>query len=217
MNRIVYVSLAIAAAGTFASCGEVEPLGEGSLALNWAVSPSGCEAAGVEVVEVRATGPEARIERFACSRGGVELMDLVAGSYRVELVGFESSGQATFSAEPRSVTVDSDASAAVGTFRLLAKPASVDVAWRFDNGRVCGANDVTHVVVAVFDDLDYEITRKRFPCDGGVGTIDALRAGGYLAEVVGFDDMSAIWHGTTAFKVNRGEELDVDIELEPIQ
>lgn len=196
-----------------AGCGEIEPLGEGQLSLTWQVSPTGCDEAGVDVVELRLSGPDTLVERYACTRGGLHLANVDAGLYELELSGHDSNGKAIFEAEPRPVTVESGRTATVGTMRLVAKPAAADVGWVFSNGRVCGANGVNHIVVAIFDDQDYEVARERFPCDSGRGRISGLRAGAYLVEATGLTESTATWRGTEPLKASRGDELAVEIEL----
>ncbi len=215
-TRFLTISTLLATTLSLASCGEVESLGEGQLALRWQVSPMGCSDAGLESVEVRVTGPQARVERFACDRGEADFDNLPPGLYQVELFGFDPDGEATFAAEPENVTVDADQTETMGTLRLLARPASVHVGWVFSNGRVCGANDVDGVVVAVFDDFDYEVAHERFSCDDGSGLVRDLRAGAYLVEASGYDGDEITWRGTIPVKVDRGDDVSVEIELSRI-
>lgn len=213
-SRLITIATLLTTTLALSGCGKVDSLGDGRMSLSWQVSPTGCEDAGVSSVEVRVTGPEARIERYACERGEASFERLNPGLYQVELLGYDANGDATFGVQPRTVTIDTDRESTVGTMRLIARPASVAVGWIFNNGRVCGANDVDHVVVAVFDDLDYEVARERFPCDDGFGEVDGLRAGSYLMEATGLHEATATWRGTIPVKVDRGDEAAVEIELD---
>lgn len=199
-------------------CADVSPLGSGTIDLTWQVSPSGCAESGVDVVEVRATGPHAIIERFGCDNGRATLDDVTPGAYRLELVGFDPNGHATFRSEPASIDVEADVETSVPTLRLLAAPASVDVRWAFSNGRVCGANGVRWISIGAFDEFDYEVASARFACDDGEGRLPPLRAGSYLIEVSALgDDAVMTWRGVSPTKVTRADEVIVDVELDPVE
>ena len=200
-----------------AACGDVDPLGAGSLRVHWQVSPSGCADAGVEAVEVRALGPANVVERFECRSGEARLDDLAPGSYRLELFGFDADGVATFVSEPWAQQVEADRDSETPTLRLLAAPAVVDVRWVFENGRVCGANGAQRVAIGVFDEFDYEIETADFACDAGEGRMPPLRAGSYLIEVNATDRGSITWRGTSALKVARADTRIVDVTLAPAE
>jgi hypothetical protein len=97
--------------------------------------------------------------------------------------------------------------------RLTAKPASVEAAWRFDNGRVCGANGVSRVEVAVYDQAFYEIAREQFSCNQGSGVIEGIAAGDFIVEAVGEGD-EAVFRGVAETTLKRGDHAKVEVELE---
>lgn len=213
-SRIPAISVLLLIAG----CADVDPIGAGSVLLNWQVSPSGCADAGVQVVEARLIGPTTTIERFACTSSEAMFTDLDPGTYRVELLGFDADGEAIFTSTPDTIEVEADATTATPTQRLLASPAQVDVRWTFANGRVCGANSARWISVGVFDDFDYEVESAQFSCDTGAGRMPPLRAGNYLLEVNALDvNTSIVWRGTAPIKVARAEKLIVDVALDSVQ
>lgn len=196
-------------------CGSAEPLGAGSLELSWEVAPRGCDEAGVESVEARISGPEGLVERFDCAAGSAQLGGLMPGIYDVELVGLDAFGDPTFGASERTVTVDADADTDLGLLRLTARPSTLQVGWRFADGRVCGANGADTVSVAVFDAHDYEVARTSFGCDEGEGEIPDIVAGAYLIKAVASGDGDVTHEGSVTVKAGRGEVVVSEVVLEP--
>lgn len=210
--RLGWVGCIVALTG----CGSPEPLGSGSLALSWQVSPRGCTDAGIESVEVRLSGPEGLVKRFDCDLGSALIEDLTAGSYDLEVVGLDPTGRPTFEASDRSFTIDADAVESIGTLRLTAMPSEVDVTWRFSDGLVCGAHEVDKIVVAAFDSADYEVAREIYGCDEGHGVVDGLAAGTYIVEATSYSGTRATHRGTIHVKTARGDALASEVVLEPI-
>lgn len=207
--------LAAALALPAAGCGEpVEPLGEGSLALNWQVSPAGCAEAGVDNVEVRLDNAHrSYADSYACTDGEAIVEGISSGNYELTVVGLDESERETFSSKSRVVTIGAEKLNETSMVRLTAKPADVEVAWRFANGRVCGANGVSRVEVALYDQAFYELARQRFDCDSGSGVIEDLIAGDYIVEAVAAGD-EATYRGVSETKLKRGDHGLVDVELE---
>lgn len=197
-------------------CGSAEPLGAGSIELSWEVAPRGCGEAGIEAVEARVSGPEGVVERFDCASGSADLRGLEPGIYDVELVGLDALGTPIFGASERTVTVDADRDTDLGTLRLTARPSTLQVGWRFADGRVCGANGVDTVALAVFDAHDYEIARTSFDCDAGEGEIPEVMAGAYLIEAVAYGEDGATHQGEVTLKAGRGVVVVSEVVLEPV-
>jgi hypothetical protein len=196
------------------ACGDsAEPLGDGSLALSWQVSPHGCDVAGVETVEVRLQNAHrTRSESYACVDGEALVEDIAPAKYDLVIVGIDSGDNETFISGSRLVTLGAEKLNETSRVRLTAKPASVEAAWRFENGRVCGANGVSRVEVAVYDQAFYEIARTRFECDRGIGLIEGLAAGDYIVEAVAEAD-DEVLRGVAETTLKRGDHATVDVEL----
>ncbi len=197
-----------------AACGdEVAPLGSGAAQLTWQISPRGCDDSGVTHVEVHLDGPSTRNEIFACDASEATIDSLEPGSYKAWIEGVNESGKVIFAAPEHRLTVRADRIETVPHSRLTAKPAEFAVEWRFENGRVCGANEVTDIEVVVFDKADYEIAREVFACDEGVGTLGGFTAGTYLLEAVTMGT-GARYRGLATASVDRGDLADVEVVLE---
>ena len=212
--RQITIALLTAGVVGLVGCGEpVEPLGDGSLALSWQVSPHGCKEAGVDTVEVRLENAHrSYAESFGCTDGEALVGNISPANYDLTLVGLDSAERETFVSERRLVTIGAEKLNETSTVRLTAKPATVEVAWRFDTGRVCGANGVSQVEVAVYDQAFYELARERFDCNAGAGMIDGLAAGGFIVEAVADAD-EATYRGVSEITLKRGDHATVDVEL----
>lgn len=212
-HRIVLALLAAGAVG-LSACGEpVDPLGDGSLALSWQVSPHGCKEAGVDTVSIRLENAHRSFEEsYACTDGEVIVEGIASANYEMTLVGLDARESETFISQPRVVTIGAEKLNEASTVRLTAKPAVAEVAWRFENGRVCGANGVSRVEIAVYDQAFYEIKRQRFSCDAGVGLVEDIIAGSYIVEAVAEGD-DATWRGVSETTLKRGDHAMVDVEL----
>ncbi|MGM0555722.1 MAG: hypothetical protein ACQEVA_05000 [Myxococcota bacterium] len=213
MKTVIATSLvAMATAG----CGtEVEPLGEGSFELNWDVSPRGCEAADVRVVEVTLTNAHREyVEQYDCDSHTASISGIEPAKYDLVLSGLDPSGHTTFVSDSKLVTIKAERVNVIEDVRLTAKPANLRVNWTFANSRVCGANGVDRVEVALFDNAYYEVARRTFGCDRGGGVFEDLRAGAYTVEAVAESDAEAVYHGLSDTALKRGGEGHVEVVLD---
>ncbi len=203
------------ALGGVVACGdEVEPMDNGNLSLTWDVSPKGCKDSGVTEIEVSLENSYYDYrERFSCEKGEAQLGSIYPGNYRLNVSGFDKSAQVTFAAAQQSVTVHGAKIETIGRVRLTAKPASVEVAWLFDNGRVCGANDVEQIDVIVFDDKGYEVASSQFTCNDGSGVVKGLPAGKYLVEASAQVGGKTAFEGQSEVELDRGEAGQVDVKI----
>jgi hypothetical protein len=213
MKTVLATSLvAMATAG----CGsDVEPVGEGSFELEWQVSPRGCAAADVRVVQVTLTNAHREyVEQYDCDTHRASISGVEPAKYDLELSGLDPSGHTTFASDPRLVTIKADRVNVVDEVRLTAKPSNLRVNWTFANSRVCGANGVDRVEVALFDSAYYEVARRTFGCDRGSGVFEDLRAGAYTVEAVAESQDEDVYHGLSETSLKRGGEGHVEVVLE---
>lgn len=195
-------------------CGDpVDALGDGSLSLEWQVSPLGCDQAGVQDVQVNLYNAyRSYEERFYCADSSAIISGIEAGTYELEVTGNDRQGQAIFSIKPRKVTVSAEKLNTTNPLLLSAKPAEVEVVWGFENGLVCGGNGVEELEVAFYDELSFEHHRSRVLCDVGSATVGGLVSGDYFIEVSsvgGSDEFS----GLETLYVARGAQVKVRVEL----
>lgn len=203
---------ALAASG----CGtDVQPVGQGTFELSWGVSPRGCEAADVQIVQVTlANANREYVRQSDCEVHSDSIFEVEPAQYELTLEGLDASGHTTFISEPRSIRIKPDRVHEVDDVRLTAKPADLQVNWTFANSRVCGANAVDRVEVALFDDAYYEVARRTFGCDRGSGVFEDLRAGAYTVEAVAESDDESAFHGLSETSLKRGGQGQVEVALE---
>ncbi|TXD37868.1 hypothetical protein FRC98_09325 [Lujinxingia vulgaris] len=205
----------VALSGALLSCGEpVEPFGEGALELGWQVSPMGCEASEVDLVEIELSNARrSYVESYPCARGEAALEGLAPGSYELMLRGFDAGGANTFESAIRAVTVRPERIERLTPVALSARPAELEVVWRFENGRVCGANGVGRVEVAVYDEAFYEMARQDFDCNLGTGTIGELFAGEYIVQA-NASAAEVNFSGDAQVSLKRGQSGQVETVLQ---
>jgi hypothetical protein len=188
---------------------EPEPeLEDGTVVVAWQVGAAGCEAAGVETVEV-AVGDEAS-GSFACADEQATL-EVPPGRYDLFLDGVDAQGAIRYGGDG-SVTVGSGQSVNADTVVLGALPADLTVTWYFENGRLCSANGVSEVTITVFQD-DYPVDTVVAPCDEGSAALDPLVAGTYDVSLLANDGAGGAFSGTETVDLGKGDAVMVEIQL----
>lgn len=213
-SSVLFSLVVLGLAGILTGCGEpVDSLGDGSLSLAWEVNPLGCDEAGLKDVQVNLHNAyRSYEEHYSCEQSSAVISGIEAGTYQLEVTGNDRDNQAIFSVQPRKITVSAEKLKTTETLRLSAKPATVEVVWGFENGLVCGANDVSELEIAFYDELSFEHKRTRVGCDEGVATIEGLFSGDYFVEVSSVGD-SAAFGGLNTVHLKRGAEIKVRVEL----
>lgn len=202
-----------------AACGEApEPTGPGSVSVDWRVLPLGCADAGIDAVRVELSN-EAHgtiSSSFDCESSQGTVGDIPAGRYFLKVVGVDVQGHSTFTAPPRAdVLIRADSAEVIDdVMELSAAPGKLSAEWRFHDGKVCGAHDVTQIRVALFDSLDSFVTESTFSCDDGGGTLAEVPAGSYSiwARAEGPD---GAFSGVTMTGVKRGGTSMTELVLAP--
>ncbi len=198
------------AALTACSAMEPEPL-DGTLAVSWQVGTQGCEASGVTDIEVEADG---RLRSAACTQGELS-MTVPAGDHLVTLWGLDGGGVARYEGSA-SVSVHEGEAVTLPTVVLGGIPATLDVTWYFENGRLCGGNGVDDVEIVVFDD-DFIVTSLATTCDDGIERIEGLQSGLYTVSVLGRDGDGTIqFNGSDLVEVDKGDLGSVEVMLASI-
>lgn len=184
---------------------DVEP---GSLVLTWSVGSGGCAEAGVTEIQIQMGNAR---ETLACEEGGATITG-DPGRYDVVATGFDADGVARYEGTTTvSVPEGGEATAHV---TLAALPASLEVTWYFENGRLCAANGVSEVHLVLFDEDDYVVAETTQPCDDGLATLDALSSGTYALHADALDDGGALrFDGDVDVVLDKGDAAVVEVEL----
>lgn len=189
-----------------------EPLGPGTVDFTWQVGASGCELSGVTDVEV-VVGSASQV--YPCTDGGGTL-SVADGSYDLIAIGYDVDGVPRYSGTEPNVRVYAGGSVSVPTVRLEALPAQLELNWYFENGRLCGSNDVDDVDVVLFKDDRIELDFVT-PCDDGTELVEEVPAGLYTVSILGRDSTgTARFSGEADIELLKGDFGTVDIELAEI-
>jgi hypothetical protein len=197
---------------------ENEASSPGSLEVTWELNPQDCELAGVEQVSVQLLNDSGQVtETFACADGEGLLLDIPAAKYELTLLGVDSNQDAIFTSETLSITVEPEKLATVDTLHLRPKPPELTVEWGFANGKVCGANGVDEVNIAIYDDASFKHADQTFPCSEGVGVMSDLEvAGDFILVATAESSEGALFRDQVEVSLERGEEKDLQVELAPV-
>jgi hypothetical protein len=204
--------------GAAAQCddsGKEEP--PGAARVQWRVSPLGCEHGEVEQVRLWISGPTPQPAEgvFApCAAQEAQIEGLEMGRYAVMVEGLDASGDVTFQSGVEGFSVSPQTVTVTPTARLSARPAALAVSWFFDNGRLCASNEVTQVVLTVYDDNAFAVQERRDPCELGQSALEALPAGDFYLEALGLDVAGvARFRDLEALTLKRGQEATAEVSL----
>lgn len=184
-------------------------LGPGTVDFTWQVGASGCELSGVTDVEVAIDGSSAV---YACTDGAGTL-SASDGTHELVAIGYDENGVPRYQGIEPAVRVYAGGSVSTPTIRLEALPARLSINWYFENGRLCGSNDVTDVDVVLFKDdiIEFDFVT---PCDDGTEDVEGIPAGPYTVSVLGRDGSgTAMFGGEQDIELFKGDLGIVDIEL----
>lgn len=218
-SRLVFGSLVM---GMLAGCGseQGEPLEPGSLEVEWRVLPLGCEGAKVDSIEVmlfHGGGQDASASsaEFNCLDGAGVIEGLEPGLYRVHIHGLDASEKVVYEAPVRrDVVVRAGVAEVLDRVNALsAARAAVEITWRFEDGRLCGAHGVEQVSAVVLDVYDSFVAAREFSCSEGVGVIDGVTPGEHRVLLEAVDAAGEVLDGIQSFSVGRGDMGQVEIVL----
>lgn len=183
---------------------------EGDLEVSWQLGAGGCEAGGVELIEIDLGGFS---NEFTCAEGSA-LITAPAGDYALSLRGLDADGIARYEGDGGRVTVRGGRTVAAPTVLLSALPVRIDASWYFDNGRLCSQNNVEQIELSLFDDQDSLQLSDTKRCDSGAYEIEEVEAGAYTLLLLGrAESGEVIYSGSSQFDGLRGDQITLDIPL----
>ncbi len=214
LTRIPLLIVSLAAGVPLLACGDtVEPSPDGRLEVSWEVSPRGCAESGVESVQIDLEYERGvETETFPCQKETATVEDLEPANYTVRVWGLDEAGDSIFGAGPREVTVQSDERKTLEAFRLTAQPGELRVSWQFDNGRLCGFNEVDSLALALYDMSDVLIDEKSVECTAGQDLLGEVPPGSYQLELRAESDGSG-FVALEEVDIERGKTTEVDVVL----
>ncbi|MFT7624320.1 MAG: hypothetical protein ACI9WU_003507 [Myxococcota bacterium] len=140
----------------------------GSMELSWGVGGTTCSAVGVSTVRVSiydAVGLYTT-ENTACQLATMEVRELPAGSYTIQVDGFRAGSDVpSYSGTLAAIDVRPDTLTVAPRIEMTEMPGGLDVIWRFDSGDLCGFMGVDTIILNVWDGHSNRIYESSLPCD----------------------------------------------------
>lgn len=182
----------------------------GEVEVSWQVGGSGCEAAGIESVEIDLGGLVSVVD---CADESAIVTGQV-GRAALSMRGIDANGIARYEGDGGMVDVKRKQVVVAPTVLLSALPASLDVSWYFENGRLCSQNGVDVIEASLFDSEDVLHASDTKPCDVGNIELEEVQAGSYVLLLLGRTaDGEVIYSGGSSFDAQRGDSLTIDVPL----
>lgn len=193
---------------------------EGTLEIRWTIGAGvqTCEDAGLDRVEVTleeeggdVLGPFSA----SCEDGRSDVFVLQGvdeGDYTILIDGYAGDELVYTGRSRTSFAVEPDSTVRASTVVLSPIPASLDVLWRFEDGRQCGFHDVDEMVVQAF--LNNAVAEEvSIPCAEGEALLEDILPGTYDVQVTALDvtTQDAVFRFTEAnVVVEAGGRVEVD-------
>ena len=214
--RVLFVSSILVCSGCIFSS-DPPP---GTLEVRWTIGAGvqTCEEAGLDLVEITLEeeggdlfGPFATSCESGRS-GTYSLDDLEEGTYTIVIDALAGEERVYTGTSQDTYTVESDTTVRTERVVLSPIPASLDVLWRFEDGRQCGFHDVDELVIRAFlnNAVAEEVTTT---CAEGEALIEDVLPGIYDVQVTALDafTLDAAYRFTEAnVTVAAGDEAVVD-------
>jgi len=197
----------------WAGCAPVaNDLETGTLEVSWTVGPDGCDVAGVTEVGVTLDG--ALMGSAPCEDGSTTLPRIEVGTRSMKLLGLDDEEVERYASDAEQVMILEGKTTVAEEQVLTALTGRVDVTWFFDNGRLCATNEVTDVVISVWED-GYLAAEKTAPCDDSEASVSGLPGGSYLLDLAALDDDGRTWFvGLGEIDLKKGDRQGVEVRLE---
>jgi hypothetical protein len=167
MKKIFLVLFLVACGGS-----DEKSLGKGGLKVFWIQGGRQCDEAGIKDVAIvllkdgQNVLPGDIVE--PCEKGsqGVEIGDIVEGTYSIQLEGMTADKKRFYEGRRDNIVITKDETYVVRpAINLEIKKSNVIVNWDFEHGTgYCAGNQVTDVDVFVFDGLGSLFFSDNAPC-----------------------------------------------------
>lgn len=213
--RVILLSSILACSGCIFSSSS-----EGTLELRWTIGAGvqTCEQAGLDSVEITLEEEGGEVLgpfTTACEagRGDLFVIDGVdEGTYTITIDGFAGNDLVYTGRSQQSYSVEADRTIRTETVVLSPIPASLDVLWRFEDGRQCGFHDVDQMIITAFlnNSIAEQVTTT---CAEGEAIIEDVLPGAYDVQATALDVLTgdAVFRFTEAnVVVEAGTRTDVD-------
>jgi hypothetical protein len=202
--------------------GCVEETADGDMRTSWTIGLeepglSSCETAGIATVEISLASDEHdATESASCHAGSRTFRAIPVTSYEVTVSGLDASGCAIYGGSASGARPSRDGVPAEVEVVMQRLPAAgtVEVEWRFADGRMCGAHGVESVDLVVMSD-DVEHVHSTLPCDEGQTQLVDVPAGSLDVRLEAEDAEGLLCHVENDVDLAPCGVVDVEAVLEP--
>jgi len=158
---------------------------DGNMRVSWTIGLSDpsiteCEAAGIETLVISLDSDGKTIEEEAsCPSGTRTFSGIPANRYRIDVQGFDESGCTVYAGSSDGrIRPSTDGAPRPADVRLepTGSVGEVNVSWRFEDGRLCGAHEVGSVEVTILSGDETQV-EKTVDCEDGVYFTSTIPAG----------------------------------------
>ncbi len=198
-------------------CGDaIEPMGPGTLQIEWHVAATGCESNNVDTIDlqIRRDGGVFEQGEYDCASGGVTLEEVPRANYQIDAVGLDAGGETRFRAKATDITVQGEERREFVSLELSALPARATIRWQFANAQVCGTNGAQRVQLTLFGPSGFSVWSAERDCPAGALTIPEIPPGTYdlVARARGRQGATQ-GQGTLQVQFAPGGSHDVTVEV----
>jgi hypothetical protein len=210
-------AISVLFATCFAGCGgTTESLPPGNISISWLMGSSGCQLLDIETVVISLESSDSAknfSETAACDAGSSELEDIEPGSYSLILTGHDAEETTRFQGDAGQIEVRSGGTITVPTVQLSALPSTISVTWYFENGRMCGHNEIETVDITLFDN-EHLLSTEVSPCADGIYILENILSGDYVVDILARDvDGVAQFSGQESIEIDRGDFMEIEVVL----
>lgn len=199
-----------------------EDTATGDLQVAWTIglddpTTMECTDKGIALITVSLTSSQHDEEReVACDDGSVTFQNIPKVTYSVSVVGEDDTGCPIYSGETSGARPSEEAEPEVASVTLqhLEPSGTLQIGWVFEDGGLCGANDVDEVDITVLAN-DVEIVNESVPCNDGIMELNPVEAGSIDVRLEAQSGETTLCYVQTNMTLDPCATLDVDAVLAP--
>lgn len=219
MSRAAAMLAALVLLGTQGCMAETR---SGDLTVSWTIgldepSEDQCTGAGIESILVSVSSPAFDdAEETTCTEGSWTFHGLPVSSYTVRVRGVDGTGCAVYQGTIGDVvpSMEEDAGQTEIIMQRVTPGGSVAIAWRFEDGMMCGAHGIERVHLELLSN-DSMILEDDLACDSGLVEVTDVPAGSVDLRLSGLEGGIEMCYVATNLDLEPCDTLSVDASLQP--
>jgi hypothetical protein len=177
------------------ACGENQQA-NGNITVSWQVGGMSCQEAEIEKIHVSAFKGETLVREVTaqCELRQALLLDMRAGTYRIQIDGQDLNGRATFRGESESRVVSHVTTAMERPVNIRLRTGELELAWKFSDGSLCRQVDIEELLVYAYDQHAKEVVFSTVECAQGFANFEGIPPG--IIDVI----IDGQYQGTTTHR-----------------